>query len=257
MSTFTGNHTGPRQFELPPNIPVVDSAGSYCTLNSGPPRRTRTGGRGASATASECRAGRGSAPRRASVRGSAAACSRRRATADGARSTPGTRGSAMVPSRSLLRSRNVWIVALRLREAVEHRPLDHGRGAHRQQADERTHLQPLTGAVGHRRKHVVEEALLLVPHLVGVVADRVDRGRDPEESLEELDDVGFVGRVVLGQDQRQLQHVLAEHRHPRRAVGLLEPAAGRKRRTAVEHADVVESEEPALEQVLAAQGPCG
>ena len=31
ISTLTGNHTGPRQFELPPNIPVVDSAGSYCT----------------------------------------------------------------------------------------------------------------------------------------------------------------------------------------------------------------------------------
>ncbi len=31
MSTLTGNHTGPRQLELPPNIPDVDSAGSYCT----------------------------------------------------------------------------------------------------------------------------------------------------------------------------------------------------------------------------------
>ena len=25
---FTGNQTGPRQFELPPNTPVLDSAGS-------------------------------------------------------------------------------------------------------------------------------------------------------------------------------------------------------------------------------------
>ena len=27
MSTLTGIQTGPRQFELPPNIPVSDSAG--------------------------------------------------------------------------------------------------------------------------------------------------------------------------------------------------------------------------------------
>ena len=34
MSALTGIHTGPRQFELPPNIPVFDSAGRYCTLYS-------------------------------------------------------------------------------------------------------------------------------------------------------------------------------------------------------------------------------
>jgi hypothetical protein len=35
-SRLIGNHTGPRQFEFPPNIPVVDSAGSYCTWYSVP-----------------------------------------------------------------------------------------------------------------------------------------------------------------------------------------------------------------------------
>ena len=29
MRTLTGIQTGPRQFELPPNIPVFDSAGRY------------------------------------------------------------------------------------------------------------------------------------------------------------------------------------------------------------------------------------
>ena len=28
MRTLTGNQIGPRQFELPPNSPLVDSAGS-------------------------------------------------------------------------------------------------------------------------------------------------------------------------------------------------------------------------------------
>ena len=48
-----------------------------------------------------------------------------------------------------------------------------------------------------------------------------------------------------------LEHVLAEQRHPGGAVGLLEVAAGRQRRAAVEDADVVEAEEAALEDVLA------
>jgi hypothetical protein len=34
---LTGIHTGPRQFELPPNIPVLDSAGRYWTESSWPP----------------------------------------------------------------------------------------------------------------------------------------------------------------------------------------------------------------------------
>ena len=35
-SRLTGNQTGPRQLELPPNMPVVDSAGSYWTEYSPP-----------------------------------------------------------------------------------------------------------------------------------------------------------------------------------------------------------------------------
>ena len=46
-------------------------------------------------------------------------------------------------------------------------------------------------------------------------------------------------------------HVLAEQRHPCRAVGLLQVAPGRQRRAAVEDADVVQTEEPAFEDVLA------
>ena len=54
-----------------------------------------------------------------------------------------------------------------------------------------------------------------------------------------------------GELHGELQHVLAEERHPRRAVRLFEVAAGRQRGAAVEDADVVEAEEAALEHVLA------
>ena len=36
MSTLTGTQTGPRQLELPPNMPVSDSAGKYPTRYSWP-----------------------------------------------------------------------------------------------------------------------------------------------------------------------------------------------------------------------------
>ena len=52
----------------------------------------------------------------------------------------------------------------------------------------------------------------------------------------------------LGRDG---QHVERVHRHPARAVGLLEVAARRQRRAAIEHADVVEAQEAALEDVHA------
>ena len=59
-------------------------------------------------------------------------------------------------------------------------------------------------------------------------------------------------RRILGRDlDGDLQHVLAEQRHPRGAVRLFEVAAGGQRRRAVEDADVVEAEKAALEHVLA------
>ena len=45
---------------------------------------------------------------------------------------------------------------------------------------------------------------------------------DPHEVLDELEGDLLVDRVVLGQDEGDLQHALAVERHPRRAVGLLQ-----------------------------------
>ena len=74
---------------------------------------------------------------------------------------------------------------------------------------------------------------------------------DEVEVLDELGHHVFVRGVVRGQLHGQLQHVLAEEGHPGRAVRLFEVPAGRQRRAPVEHADVVEAEEAALEHVLA------
>ena len=137
-----------------------------------------------------------------------------------------------------------------LRMARDRIRLEHRGRAQRQQPDQRPHLQPHGLAVGQPQQ-VVEEPVLLVPHLVVMLADAVHGVGDPHEVLDELEGDLLVHRVVLGQDQRHLQHALAVERHPRRPVRLLQRAARRQLRAAVEDADVVEAEEAAGEHVLA------
>src|SRR5207248_9069842 len=59
----------------------------------------------------------------------------------------------------------------------------------------------------------------------------------------------LVRRTVAAELQRDREHVERVHRHPAGAIRLLETAAGRQRLAAIEHADVVEAEEAALEDV--------
>ena len=123
---------------------------------------------------------------------------------------------------------------------------------HREQRDEpdqRAHLQRLVVAVGVQ--DVVVEAIRLVPQADALVAHVVHGVGDVDEVLEELGGDVLVRRVFPGQLQRDGQHVQAVHAHPGGAVGLLDVPAGRQRGRAVEHADVVEAEEAALEDVLA------
>ena len=102
-----------------------------------------------------------------------------------------------------------------------------------------------------RLQLVVEELVGLVPQPDVLAADVGHRLGDVEEVLEELGRDVLVGVVVLGELERDPHQVQAVHRHPGGAVGLVDEAAGRQRRRAVEHADVVEPEEAALEDVAA------
>ena len=67
----------------------------------------------------------------------------------------------------------------------------------------------------------------------------------------ELHDHVLVDGVVGGEFHCKFRHVLTEERHPRRAVRLLQVAAGGKGGAAVKDADVVETQEAPLEDVLA------
>ena len=121
-------------------------------------------------------------------------------------------------------------------------------GGQRQEPDDRAHLEARRGAI-REAQDVVEEAVLLVPHFVVAIADPVHGAGDGQRVLEELLDELLVQRLVQRELDGDAQHLLAEEHHPGRAVRLVEVAAGGQRRRAVEHADVVEPEEAALEDV--------
>ncbi len=74
---------------------------------------------------------------------------------------------------------------------------EHRGRAERQQTDQRPHFQAHRLAV-REPQQIVEEPVLLVPHLVVVLADAVHRVRDPHEVLDELEGDLLVHRVVLG-----------------------------------------------------------
>ena len=79
----------------------------------------------------------------------------------------------------------------------------------------------------------------------------IHRARDVQEVLPELAGNVFVSRVVAGKldgDGKQVERV---HRHPARAVRLLDVAAGRERSAAVKYSDIVEPQESTLEDVHA------
>ena len=99
----------------------------------------------------------------------------------------------------------------------------------RQQSDDRAHLQARGGAV-REAQHVVEKAVLLVPHFIVVLAHPVHGACDEQRVLEELFHELLVERLMQCELDRDAQHLLAEEHHPRRAVGLVEvPARGQRR----------------------------
>src|ERR1700678_623286 len=97
---------------------------------------------------------------------------------------------------------------------------------------------------------VVEKPVRRIPHFVFVHPDPVHGIANPYEVLEVTERDLFIEWIVLSQYECDVQHGLAVERHPCSAVCLVRVAAGRQRRAAIENPDVVESEEPACEDVL-------
>src|SRR5580658_5573626 len=126
--------------------------------------------------------------------------------------------------------------------------LKYGCGAHWQQPYHRADLQAHDIAI-RKVQQVVEESVLRVPHFIMVRAHTVHRIGDPYEVLKEPEGDFLIHVVVIGQNQRDLQHALAVEGHPCSAVCLIEVSAGRQRSTAVEDTDVVQTEKAPRENV--------
>ena len=131
------------------------------------------------------------------------------------------------------------------------RSIDHGDREERDQSDHRTQAhrelrcRPACRAGRSRncRSRPIARSLRR--------ATASHRPRNIEEMLEEFRCHVLVDPVLLAEFEGDMQHVQAEHRHPGGAIGLLDVATGGQRARAVEHPDIVEAEEPALEDVQA------
>src|SRR5215469_14334296 len=98
--------------------------------------------------------------------------------------------------------------------------LKHSRSTEWQQAHHGAYLQA-HGIAVWKMKEVVEEPVLLVPHLVVAVAYAIHGIGDPDEVLKEAIGNLLVHLVVRGQNESNVQHGETVIRHPRRAVGLI------------------------------------
>ena len=135
-----------------------------------------------------------------------------------------------------------------LRVLLRQLPFENGHRAEGQQPDHRAHLQAFAPPV-RQAQHIVKEAVLLIPHpdfLARSNHPRSDQEKVPEEFLGEID-ISRISHRQLGAD---LEHVLAEERHPGGAIGLFQVAAGRQRRRAVEDPDIVQPQESPFEGIV-------
>ena len=119
----------------------------------------------------------------------------------------------------------------------------------RNEPDQRPYPERHTAPVAEPQD-VVEEPILGVPE-GAVAADHLHRRADVDVVFEEFRGQTFVDGVGLRQFERDPHHHQREHAHPARGVALLEHSTLRNL-AAIEERDVVEAEEAAFEDVVAA-----
>ena len=120
----------------------------------------------------------------------------------------------------------------------------------RNQPDERAHFELVKAAI-RIAEDVIEESILFIPQLIVAAAHVLHGAADVDEVLEELRGHRLVGTVLVRQLERDAHHVQAEESHPARRVGLFENGATGQPLAAIDHGDVVETEEAAFEDVQA------
>src|SRR5215467_10892120 len=82
-----------------------------------------------------------------------------------------------------------------------------------------------------------------------MLAKAVHGIRNPREVLKEAIGDVLIHGVVLGQNERNIQHAQAVKRHPSSAVGLIQESPGWERCTSIEDPNVVEPQKSAGEHI--------
>src|SRR5215467_9241149 len=98
-------------------------------------------------------------------------------------------------------------------------------------------------------QNIVVKFVLLIPQPNAVATDIGHCLGDVEKMLEKFGGDILVDVVLERQFERNAHQVQCVHRHPGGAVGLVDVAASRQRRAAVENADIVETEKSALKDI--------
>src|SRR5271169_6702402 len=136
------------------------------------------------------------------------------------------------------------------RQSGEDRSIEDLDGKERYQPDYRAH--PRGNALPAGEVHdIVIEFVLLVPQADPVAADIGQSLGNIEEVLEKFGSDVFINVVLQRELEGNAHQVERVHRHPRSAVGLVDVTSARQRFVAVEYADIVEPEKPALENISA------
>src|SRR5258708_10631846 len=127
---------------------------------------------------------------------------------------------------------NVWVIVdeplhatLEPREPINDFRLQRFYREERNQANHGANFQEVLFAI-RQMQHIVIEAILLVPQRNSLRSEIVHSPRDIHEVLDKFTGYVFVGWIVLGQLQRDSQHVQAIHAHPTGTIGLLEMSTG-------------------------------
>src|SRR5437588_1821686 len=120
----------------------------------------------------------------------------------------------------------------------------------RNQPNQRTQPEFVELSIGIA-EDIIEEAVVLIPQLIIAPAHFFHGGADINEVLEEFGGQNFVNAVVRTQFESNSHQVETKETHPARAIGLFKHSAAGQLLSAINHSDVVETEESAFENVVA------
>src|SRR5215472_5369791 len=100
-----------------------------------------------------------------------------------------------------------------------------------------------------KSEEVIIETVFFVPHLIVMIAHPIHRVGNPHEVFVEPVSHLLVDRVILGKDNGDLKHDLTKQSNPCGAVGLFNSSPGRQLGAAIKHANVIQAEKSAGEDI--------